>query len=127
KGSKAQARQKLDTLRDQVRSGRLSADNHDTTVRDLMARWLAALPPDLELTTKQRYAMQVNKHVIPHLGDRLVRELEAQDVREWLGRLGEQGLSARYIGECKTRLSSALRLAQELRLTHQNVASIVKA
>ncbi|GAA4863349.1 tyrosine-type recombinase/integrase [Kitasatospora terrestris] len=88
------------------------------TVKQFAEKWLASLTMDplSYVTTEQR----VRLHVVPHLGMRPLASLRPSDLREWLVKLAEGGLSAASQRGVFANLGTMLTAAVEDRLIPNN-------
>jgi integrase len=107
-------------------------------VRARFEQWKAtgAISPK----TAEGYAGLIERHIIPHLGSKLVQKLTTRDVEAWHSTLltsgrkgrygrpdGHAGVSRRTIGHAHRVLSKALREGMRHDLVLKNVAAIQRA
>jgi integrase len=102
-------------------------------VRARFEQWKAngAISPK----TAEGYAGLINRHIVPHIGGKLLQRLTTRDVEAWhstlltSGRLDGQpgGVSTRTIGHAHRVLSKALREGMRHDLVLKNVAAIERA
>ena len=88
------------------------------TVKELFEFWLAQKRLSVKPSSFGRYAVLVEKHIIPRLGAYRVDRLTVQKLREYIewelrsGRVnGEGGLSPKTVNDLVVVLKSALRYA----------------
>jgi integrase len=79
-----------------------------TTLAEYAKEWLSREQGVLP-TTVINYTSDMNKHVLPILGDRAVNTLSREDVEEMILALQQKGVSAHVVARCKAALSSCLR------------------
>ncbi|RJL29954.1 tyrosine-type recombinase/integrase [Bailinhaonella thermotolerans] len=83
--TKTEAKNKLkDVLRDHEDG--LAIAPTDYTVKDAVTYWLANGLRGRSSSTIEMYVWYANKHVIPAIGARKLRELSVEDVDQWLSR-----------------------------------------
>jgi site-specific recombinase XerD len=71
----------------------------------------------LEHTTRQRYTYQIDKYLIPEFGTMRMSDIAPAQVREWITRLKDQGVSASTIADVKTVLSAIFTTALNDQIT----------
>ena len=121
--TKKAAREALDGLRGRVAAG-LHVDPKTVTVGTyLVETWIPSLPLSVRPTTADTYTRLVRSHVLPHLGCVRLQRLDRAQVRVWVDKLAESGLSPKSVRNVHGVLSKALADAIELRLIVQNPAS----
>ncbi|MEU1504905.1 site-specific integrase [Kitasatospora sp. NPDC005748] len=88
------------------------------TVKQHADKWLASLSMDPQsyVSTEQR----IRLHVVPHLGTRPLSSLRPSDIREWLVKLSDQGLSPASQRVVFANLGTMLTAAVEDRLIPNN-------
>ena len=77
------------------------------TVRESLVAYLAAVRHSLAPSTYDEYRRDVERHVLPHLGDTRIRNLSTVDIRAWVGMLAEQ-LSPKRVNNITTPLRRML-------------------
>src|SRR5262245_44944032 len=77
--------------------------------------------------TAEGYAGLIKRHIVPHLGSKLLQKLTTRDVEAWHGALLTEGLSTRTIGHAHRVLSKALREGMRHDLVLKNVAAIQRS
>ena len=82
-----EALDELNKLRDQHRRG-IPITTTTLTVADYMAYWLEHIAePSIRRTTYATYEGDVRLHIIPGIGNRKLKTLQASDIRLWLTQL----------------------------------------
>ena len=118
RGSKREAQARLDRLRaDHPRQPATSA-----TVAALMAEWFPAAP--LKASSRGDWRPVIERHILPTIGDRRLRDLRPPHIEAWHAHLAERGLSPASILTCHTILSTALTYAGRMGWTTENVAQL---
>ena len=85
--SEREALDELNKLRDQHRRG-IPITTTTLTVADYMAYWLEHIAePSIRRTTYATYEGDVRLHIIPGIGNRKLKTLQASDIRLWLTQL----------------------------------------
>jgi integrase len=140
KGNKRQAQAELARLLAQVADGGNIEPSKITVAEHVRARfeqWQAA--GTISPKTAEGYAGLIERHIIPHLGNKLLQRLTTRDVEAWhstlltsgrKGRYGsaeQAGVSTRTIGHAHRVLSKALREGMRHDLVLKNVAAIQRA
>ncbi|GAA1519737.1 site-specific integrase [Sphaerisporangium rubeum] len=98
----------------------LTTSAHNYTVGDAVQDWLAFGLSGREQATIETRTFLANKHVIPDLGARKLRELSADDVDRWL-KDKAQVLSTRSLREVRSVLKRAVDRAQARDKVKRNV------
>ena len=92
----------------------------DITVRKLVAEWWAS-EPRLAPTTKMNYRENLDRHVLPIIGDRKVSELRPRLISALMGHLAtECGLSPGTRRKVRTILSSVMSYAVAMEYADSN-------
>jgi len=95
------------------------------TVRRFMETWLTdVLPGTVAPTTERQYGDVVRLYVIPHLGQKHVRTLQAADVARMLRQLEAEGRSRNTQRLARSILRRALRWAEAEGMVTRNVAAL---
>lgn len=83
-----------------------------TTVRDVSDRWLKSRKGMLKETTCSKYDSILRNHILPEFGDRTIRSISRDEVREWLDHYQKSGGKDGESLSAKTMngISSVLRL-----------------
>jgi len=130
--TESEAKKEEIRLRSQQRSGH-RVDTSKETVRDFLGRWLQGVKASVQVTTYETNERHVNNHLIPHLGNRRLSELNANDLRLFYsemkesGRIdGKGGLSACSVGHLHRVLYQALQQAVNDGLLERNPVGLVK-
>jgi len=119
-----------------VAAGSHIARTELTLAAYLEDRWLPEMRTQVRATTAQSYARNLRLHVVPSLGGRRLRDLDATALTTLYGELSAsgrrdhaqgQGLSSRSVRYVHTILRSALARAVELDLLARNPADRAKA
>jgi integrase len=84
------------------------------------------IKPTRRASTYVKYAINIRKHIIPALGDKLLAKLTAQQVQAFYHALMVAGLAPRTIRTIHVTLHSALQHAVDWKLVATNVASLAK-
>ena len=85
--SEREALNELNKLRDQQRRG-IPIATTTLTVADYMAYWLEHIAePSIRRTTYATYEGDVRLHIIPGIGKRKLKTLQASEIRLWLNQL----------------------------------------
>jgi integrase len=86
-GSERQALDELNKLRDQQRRG-IPVVTTTLTVAQYMSYWLEHIAePSIRRTTYATYEGDVRLHIVPGIGKRKLKTLQASDIRAWLSEL----------------------------------------
>jgi integrase len=73
-------------LRDEAGHGPVSSDV--PKLSDFLSYWLKEIvQPNLAPKTYQTYELFVRLHIIPHLGQRRLDQLQVKDIRQWINKL----------------------------------------
>lgn len=94
-------------------------------VSEAVADWLDHGQGDVDEATVKRYRSLCDNHIVPMLGGRRVRELDAGEVDEWLGSLTSD-LATSTLGLVKWCLSSSINRAMKRGLAERNVVDLCK-
>ena len=82
-----EALNELNKLRDQRRRG-IPVATTTLTVAEYMSYWLEHIAePSIRRTTYATYEGDVRLHIVPGIGKRKLKTLQAADIRAWLGDL----------------------------------------
>ncbi len=147
RGSKHDAEGELARVIEKIRDGQ-PLDPSKLTVRIYLGQWLTSIQPSVSPKTFERYQEIVKRHLVPALGDTLLRRLSSLQIEAYYAqaraggslrsrprpKAGEAaaapaGLSARTVRHHHRILSQALRKAVEAqpRLLNHNPAKGAKA
>jgi integrase len=73
-------------LRDEAGHGPVSSDV--PKLSDFLSYWLKEIvQPNLAPKTYQTYELFVRLHIVPHLGNRRLDQLQVKDIRQWINKL----------------------------------------
>jgi integrase len=82
------------------------------SAREFVEReWMARIFPTLKASTQSSYRTNLNRYVLPWLGEKRLREMRKGEVQAWLSALSESGLSRQTVKNIWSALSSVLRSA----------------
>ena len=92
----------------------------ETTLARLIERWWAA-GPALAPTTRKNYRENIDRHILPALGDRKLKAIRPLLVAEFLRHLSQdKGLAAGTVRKVRTVLSSLMAYAVAMELVADN-------
>ena len=83
-----------------------------TSFREWSRRW-ASTTVGLKPKTQQGYESLLRAHLLPAFGDIPLMRIQPVDVREWVARLNDQGLSSSRVRQAHQLLSMILKAAVE--------------
>ena len=99
--------------------------SRNLTVRRFLEQWVDdVLPGTVAASTLQQYSDVVRLYVVPHLGQKLLRTLQARDVAKMLRDLDADGLSRNTARLARSILRRALRWAEAEGMVARNVAAL---
>src|SRR6266852_7121471 len=82
------------------------------SAREFVEReWMARIFTTLKASTQSSYRTNLNRYVLPWLGEMRLREMRKGEVQAWLSALSESGLSRQTVKNIWAALSSVLRSA----------------
>ena len=120
--TKTEAKDKLrELLRDLDDGLPVASDNY--TVSDAVSYWLTYGLSKKAASTAANYECMANKHIMPSLGTRKLRQLTAEDVDRWLA-LKAKTLSTRSLMLIHSILGRSIRHAQARDRVKRNVAAL---
>ena len=128
KGRRQDAQRELTRLVAAADAGTLPEPSK-ATVAEYLREWLDG-PHDLSPKTAERYKELAELQIIPHLGNKALRQLKPHEVGNWhntlltSGAKNGQPLAARTVGHAHRVLRRALQIAVENEVLARNVASI---
>ncbi|MBV9484796.1 MAG: site-specific integrase [Frankiaceae bacterium] len=123
--TKAEARAKLSAALRKVEDG-VPVGDQRTTVADLLESWLANPPAQAESgNTIAVYEWAINKHLIPALGHKRLRDLTPDDVESMLAAKAADGMAKASLARIRSVLVRALRQAERRGAIARNVAELV--
>jgi integrase len=120
--TKTEVQDKLKKLVEEMESGIKSPENY--TVRDAVEYWLAKGLKGRDEDTVKTNRILADQHVISLVGKKKLKELNADDVDDWLDGLKGK-LSTRTLQGIHAILKRSIRLAQARNLVMRNVAELV--
>ncbi|MFE1309941.1 tyrosine-type recombinase/integrase [Streptomyces sp. NPDC058755] len=121
--TKAEVRQKLRELRKELANGAKAPTNY--TVAQAVTDWLAQGLKGREVTSIDTYKSLAENHIIPQLGKGKLRELEADDLDEWLEAEAEV-LATQSLKMVHSILRRSISHAQRRGRAVRNVAELVE-
>ncbi|MFJ7967048.1 tyrosine recombinase XerC [Streptomyces sp. NPDC096324] len=121
--TKAEVRQKLRELRRELADGAKTPANY--TVAQAVTDWLAQGLKGREITSVDTYKSLAENHVIPQLGKAKLRELEADDLDEWLEARAEV-LATQSLRMVHSVLRRSISHAQRRGKAARNMADLVE-
>ena len=93
------------------------------TVAEGLSQWLeTAVKPNLEPTTIRGYSVNVDRHIVPYIGNVELQKLTALMIQNLYGELKTKGLSPRSIKYVHTNLRAALQYLYKMRYISLNPA-----
>jgi integrase len=96
---------------------------HNYTVADAVRHWLKYGLNGRDAGTTAGYASLAERHVIPALGARRLRELRAEDVDKWLANKAN-GMSTRSLQSIRSILNRSVKHAQARDKVKRNVVEL---
>lgn len=128
----ADVRAKLQTQREEIRKRQLRGCT--MTVKELLACWSNANAYKIKASSRERYRLLIENHIIPELGDFQVCDLTAETLSSFIdaklksGRLdGRGGLSPKTVNDICVIIKSAIKLAKRKYSYHGAELDEVKA
>lgn len=91
---------------------------------DWLKQWLEKVKPQLATHSYLAYERDVNKALIPHLGNRLLRDLNALQIEAAYAKMQEAGISAKMVRKAAVTLGVALQYAVKHKYLAMNPARI---
>lgn len=90
-------------------------------LKDWILQWLDNYLPNIEATTRTHYRNAINTHIIPDLGDVMLKHLKTTNIQAWVNSLQTQkGLSPKSVRNIYLNLQAALAKAVVLRMLPYN-------
>jgi integrase len=123
--TKGEAKRLERELEDEKTSGVLEQRRAGLTIAALAQRYLRAKRGTLSRATLNTYAESLNRHVLPHLGERLVSDLKPIHVIDWHSDMIDQGTGTCGVQKAHGCLVRVLNWAVASSLISDNVASKV--
>ncbi|MDQ1039676.1 integrase [Streptomyces sp. V3I8] len=121
--TKAEVRQKLRELRKELEKGAKAPANY--SVAQAVTDWLSQGLRGREATSVDTYKSLADHHIIPHLGKAKMRDLEADDLDEWLEAEAEV-LATQSLKMVHSILRRSISHAQRRGRAIRNVADLVE-
>ena len=122
--TKAETLGRMAELRGAIDVGQVPA-SRDLTVRRFLEQWVEdVLPGTVAASTLQQYRDVVRLYVVPHLGQKRLRTLQARDVAKMLRDLDADGRSRNTARLARSILRRALRWAEAEGMVARNVAAL---
>lgn len=97
------------------------------TVAEFLAKWLDHAAPKLAPRTLEGYRLNVNRHIVPHIGQLELSKLRPLHVQEMYDQLLAQGLAPKTVLYVHRVLHRALEVAVKWQLVGRNVCDAVEA
>lgn len=104
----------------------LPIEDDRITVGKWLTSWLAAQMPVVRPKTYTAYENQIRLHIGPNLGNVTLKKLQPNDVREFMGKKTEEGLSPKTVRHLRATLRAGLNAALRDGMVARNVASLTK-
>ena len=73
--------------------------------------WIPRMLPTLKASTQSSYRANLNRYVLPWLGQTRLKDLRKGDIQAWLSAMSESGLVRQTVKNIWLALSSVLRTA----------------
>jgi integrase len=121
--TKTEVRTKLRELRKELENGAKAPANY--TVAQAVNDWLSQGLKGREVTSVDTYKSLAENHIVPHLGKAKLRDLEADDLDEWLEAEAEV-LATQSLKMVHSILRRAISHAQRRGKAIRNVAELVE-
>jgi len=99
----------------------------DLTTLEYLSQWLADGKGEWRPNTYRLRSGTARRHIIPHIGSRLVAELDVDDVKALLRRLKERSVGAATRKQAHSTLNAALNVLYRERKLLFNPCSLVRA
>ncbi len=120
--TKTEAKEKLRELQQDLSDG-LPTEPSNYTVGDAVSNWLDYGLGGRDAQTVKNYRNLARVHIVPHLGQRKLRELSAEDVDKWLAELATT-LSTRTLRLLQSVLNRSVKHAQARDKVKRNVVAL---
>ena len=88
--------------------------------------WMPRMLPTLKASTQSSYRANLNRYVLPWLGQTRLKDLRKGDIQAWLSALSESGLARQTVKNIWSALSSVLRTAVDWGYIAENPAHGVR-
>jgi hypothetical protein len=96
------------------------------SVEAWLTEWLEGIRGEVSRATYDGYKRDINHHVIPALGRRKLKDLNATDIRRLYRKMADKGLKNRSLEYCHRTLRKALKAAVTDRVLNHNPSDGVK-
>jgi len=97
------------------------------SAREFVEReWMPRMLPTLKASTQSSYRTNLNRYVLPWLGEVRLRDLRKGEIQAWLSALSESGLSRQTVKNIWCALASVLRTAVDWGYIETNPAHGVR-
>jgi len=97
------------------------------SAREFVEReWMPRMLPTLKASTQSSYRTNLNRYVLPWLGETRLKDLRKGEIQAWLSALSESGLSRQTVKNIWSALSSVLRTAVDWGYIKENPAHGVR-
>src|SRR5207245_4394088 len=98
-----------------------------SSAREFVEReWMPRMLPTLKASTQSSYRTNLNRYVLPWLGETRLKDLRKGEIQAWLSALSESGLSRQTVKNIWSALSSVLRTAVDWGYIQENPAHGVR-
>lgn len=97
------------------------------SAREFVEReWMARIFPTLKSSTQSSYRTNLDRYVLPWLGDTRLREMRKGEIQAWVSALSGSGLSRQTVKNIWSTLSSVLRSAVDWGYIEVNPAHSIR-
>lgn len=120
--TKTEAQKVLNEMK-RDRDDGIPAESDRYTVEDALQSWLSYGLNGRERSTVDTYKYQIDQHILPHLGQRKLRSLTAEEVDRWLADRSTE-LSTRTLRMIHSILNRAVRQAHARDKVKRNVVQL---
>lgn len=129
--SREEVQEKLDTLRYLIATNQY-IDESKITVQAYLRQWFEAHKPNISINTQEGYRINIEKHLIPRIGEMRLKNLTPMRIQKLYAELLESGradkkggLSPRSVLYVHRVLKKALSAAVRMKLIRENPAGSV--
>ena len=120
-----EARMSLARILQRVQPGSRSEAFYSS--REFIEReWMPRMLPTLKVSTRSSYRTNLQRYVVPWLGETRLKDLRKGDIQAWLSALSESGLARQTVKNIWSALSSGLRTAVDWGYIKENPAHGVR-
>ena len=92
----------------------------DMLLRDFYGEYLAQRGSEMRETTLAKFKSNVEKHILPAMGDISLGELDSRTVANWKANMAQKGFSVTYCRRIFGSLNGLLNYAVRMRFIHEN-------